>query len=94
LAGERCLYQGSVYQQKASALRIPSTVYAIEKWIKHIRGGSRASDLIGGTMLALLLPEVKLRTVFRFAATLNELLMASGSPPQSKINSSSAIARR
>jgi len=52
------------------------------KWTKLIGGISRAIDLIGGTKLALLLPEVKLRTVFQFAATLNELLMASQVQPQ------------
>ena len=63
---------GSVYQLRASAQEILSTVYAIEKRTKLIGAMSRASDLIDGTKLALLLTEAKLRNVFYLAATLNE----------------------
>ena len=55
---------GSVYQLRASAYEILSTVYAIEKRTKLIGAKSRASDPIDGTKLALLLTEAKLRNVF------------------------------
>ncbi|HMG76614.1 MAG TPA: hypothetical protein VK582_24270 [Pyrinomonadaceae bacterium] len=55
---------GFVYQPRASAHEILSTVYAIEKRTKLIGAKSRASDPIDGTKLALLLTEAKLHTVF------------------------------
>src|SRR6266550_3421664 len=55
---------GSVYQLRAFAHQILSTVYAIDKRTKLIVGRSRAGDAIDGTKLALLLTEAKLRTVF------------------------------
>jgi len=63
---------GSVYQLRAFAQSIPSTVYATEKRTKLIGAMSCASDPVDGTKLALLLTEAKLRNVFYLAATLNE----------------------
>lgn len=55
---------GFVYQLRASAYEILSTVYAIELRTKLIGGRSGAGDPIDGTMLALFLTEAKLRNAF------------------------------
>ena len=55
---------GLVYQLRASAQKILSTVYAIERRTKLIGGMLRAGDPFDGTKLALLLSEAKLRNCF------------------------------